>query len=378
MNEFQRTLYRDLLALCHPGQEAFYYIDQPYAGQVYRIFLYRLASYTEFMQPGALECRGHTFLLGADGEATALVSLPMQKFFNLGENPMAMGLDLTTVEHIMDKLDGSLISSGFCPINGMLLKSKGSLLSSQAEAARQLLRFSGELGAAVKWWTQAGYTVNMEYTAPLNRIVIGYQSPELRVLNVRDLFSGQYLSHDEILHLLPPRFVVGSVPVPADCAAWVAAAASLKGIEGFVVRLASGVMFKLKTEEYCALHKTKDSIAVPRKLFEACVLGVADDLRSILAGDALAISQINEMEERVAGIYNHLDAYVRAFYEANKHLGRKEYALAGQADGELMEAGAFSLAMDLYLGKDPDVQQFMIKRYKQYGITDEVVTLTAQ
>ena len=41
--------------------EAFYFKDFPLNDAIYRIFNYRLASYTEFLAPNALECRGHMF-----------------------------------------------------------------------------------------------------------------------------------------------------------------------------------------------------------------------------------------------------------------------------------------------------------------------------
>ena len=87
MNEYQKNLWNDLMTLVDES-EAFFYVDQEYAGTWYRIFNYRLASYTEFMRPNGLECRGHTFQIseeGKDATMLRLVSLPMEKFFNLYE-----------------------------------------------------------------------------------------------------------------------------------------------------------------------------------------------------------------------------------------------------------------------------------------------------
>ena len=67
--------------------EAFYYKDFTKENSIYRIFNYRLASYTDFQLPGALECRGTMFEINEDGEPIRLASLPMEKFFNLNEVP---------------------------------------------------------------------------------------------------------------------------------------------------------------------------------------------------------------------------------------------------------------------------------------------------
>jgi RNA ligase len=380
MNEFQTVLYTNLMALCSdPEQEAFYFVDQKKDDKLYRIFLYRLASYTEFLKPGATECRGHTFEIDASGNALRLASMAMQKFFNHGENPFVMGLDLSKIDHIMDKLDGSLISTVSDGDGDFFLKSKGSFGSDQAQAATMLLATEkyAPLHFGCKLLALTGYTVNMEYMSPDNRIVIGYMEPTLKILNVRYNMDGSYVpldalvSHDSLQMGIPPEFIVQSHPIPEDGEAWVASVAKmLEDIEGYVVRIGD-LWFKLKTEKYAALHKTKDSITIPRRLFETCVTGGADDLRGMFASDPVAVMQIDEMQEKVAKIYNHLHAYVHAFYKANKDADRKTYALAGQADQTLMKDGTFSLAMNLYLGRDANIEDFMVKNYKKYGIKDE-------
>lgn len=371
MNDYQKTLYSDLMNLCSPDQEAFYFVDQTWLTFRFRIFLYRLASYTEFQKPNALECRGHTFRIDEQGNALEMASHVMQKFFNLDENPFVMGLDLSGVSAIWDKLDGSLISTVKVD-DQFILKSKGSLNSTQAQDATKLL-YSAEydelltfIKASVNFYN---YTVNMEYMAPDNRIVIGYAKPTLKVLNVRDNRDGSYIEAND--YILSEKFRVASHPIPECPKTWAYSVADMQDdIEGYVF-LVDGQLVKVKTDKYKALHHTKDSINVPRRLFEACVTGGADDLRSMFATDALACSQIDDMMEKVSKIYNHLHMYVHGFYNVHKQSDRKTYALAGQADSQLMKDGTFSLAMNLYLGKEADVEAFMVKNYKKYGIKDE-------
>lgn len=397
MNDFQKTLYANLMALCSPEQEAFYFVDQKclhtdkdwnQGDVLFRIFLYRLASYTEFQKPGALECRGHTFRIDREGNPLEFVSMPMQKFFNLDENPFVMGLDLSEVDRIADKLDGSLISS-VKVFDDVILKSKGSLNSTQAQDATKLL-YTPEYAPlldAVTRMAKVGYTVNMEYMAPDNRIVIGYAKPTLKILNVRDNYSGQYVDDETVAAYdkLDEKFFAASHPIPADPHSWAYSVAEmLDDIEGFVVKLKSGVWFKLKTDKYKALHHTKDSITVPRRLFETCVRGGADDLRSMFSTDPLAVSQIDEMMEKVSKIYNHIHMTVHGFYNLHKDAygetdnPRKYYAIAAQKDAEIQKMGIFGLVMNLYLGKEAEVEEFMVKNYKAYGIKDEAPAEVAE
>jgi len=376
MNQFQKTLYTNLMTLCsNPEQEAFYYVDQSMGANLYRIFLYRMASYTEFQQPGALECRGHTFRIDAEGNALELASMPMNKFFNHGENPFVMGLDLGTIVEVMDKLDGSLISSVRVSNTEFFLKSKGSFYSGQAQAATKLLETEEykELQFFIEASMLFNYTVNLEYMAPDNRIVIGYMQPTLKVLNVRDNLTGDYIARGK--YILSEKFRVPVQPIPEDGEAWLANTyASQEDIEGYVARLSCGTWFKVKTEKYCSLHHTKDSVNNPRRLFETCVNGGADDLRAMFSTDELATFMINEMDEVVRRLYNRLHVNVHAFYNTHKDSDRKTYALAGQADEVVQADGTFGLVMNLYLDKPANVEEFMIKNYKKFGIKDESLT----
>jgi hypothetical protein len=77
------------------------------------------------------------------------------------------------------------------------------------------------------------------------------------------------------------------------------------------------------------------------------------------------------MDAKVRAIYNRLHMNVHACYNTRKHLDRKDYAIAGQSCPVIQGDGTFGLYMNLYLGKEANVEDFMIKHYKDYGIKDE-------
>jgi T4 RnlA family RNA ligase len=362
-------IYNDLMAL--QDNEAFCYVDQVAPdGFNYRIFLYRLASYSDFLLPGAIESRGITFRMNDSGEPEELVCRPMQKFFNLGENPLTIGLDSNDIIRVMDKRDGSLISTVYSP-NGLLLKTKGSFHSEQVAAATKLLNSEkySELRAFCEHCILVSLTVNMEYTSPNNRIVLGYSEPELTVLNVRSVIDGGYIPYTYI----PEKFRVNHYDLDSvDCKhTFVESIRGMSGIEGFVLEYSHGLWVKVKTDEYCALHKTKDNINSPRKLFETCVLGAADDLIGMFKDDPIAVATIEKMQKMVYHEYNVIHKTVHAFYNENKHLDRKSYAIKGTS--ELAKSGLFGLAMNLYLGKEISIEDYMIKNYKQFGVQDDEV-----
>ena len=372
MNDYQRELYDQLMVLC-AEREAFFYKDFDVRGHTFRIFNYRLASYSDFCEPGSLECRGIMFKMDGD-EPFALASLPMEKFFNLNENPFTMTLDLSTIVEAESKADGSLIST-YSSYGDLMLKTKGSTESDQCIAAMAFLErpanraFRDQIHSIVS----SGYTVNLEWCAPDNRIVLPYAERQLIVLNIRRHSDGEYVQPedlfeefvfdvDEIELRWTERMMVSDWDVWANHLV-----PNETGVEGYVVRMASGQRVKIKTPWYLALHHTKDSINSPRRLFEAVLEEATDDMRSLFHDDPVAISMILEMEKFVDRIYNHLVDSVERFYERNKEMERKDYAILGQQELDKM---AFGCAMQKYTGRQPDYKDLLKRKWKELGLKD--------
>ena len=377
MNTYQQQLYDNLMSLVETN-EAFYYKDFIKSGAVYRILNYRLASYTDFLQPGALECRGIMFEVeheGRDAKGLRLVSLPMEKFFNLNENPSTMDLDLSEIDLIELKADGSLISTYFhVDANGspfVGIKSKGSLESDQVYAVDKFLDDNIDLYTTLLSLSYSGFTVNMEWCAPDNRIVIGYEKPHLTVLNIRRNSTGEYIDrHDPEIPDTLREIWVEELNIESPMDEFVAQIPDMTGIEGYVVRLSSGQRVKIKTEWYLTQHRAKDSINSPRRLFEAVIEEATDDLRTLFYDDPAALTRITEMEEFAEGLYNHTVDQIERFYERNKDLERKEYAILGQQE---LDRRIFGLAMTKYTNKPVDYKAFLRKNWKAFGVKDDPV-----
>lgn len=368
MNPRQRELFENLENLVK-NNEAFYRQQFELDGQLYWIYNYRLASYTDFMQPDAIECRGIMFQVHAEGYPLRLASMPMEKFFNLNENPLTMNLDLHRVVDVELKADGSLIST-YLHNGEVRLKSKGSIFSEQCLHAMDFLNLpeNAEFKAQLDWAARCGWTVNMEWCAPQHRIVIGYIEPRLTVLNVRNMADGKYVSvweypwASEIRARYIDRVDFGHAP------SFVQSIPEMEGIEGYVARFDNGLRVKIKTKWYLALHHSKDSINSDRRLYEAVLSEATDDLRAMFYEDALVIQRITQMEQYVERIYNHLVNQVDTFYEQNKHLERKDYAILGQ---KLLDKLYFGLAMKKYLGQEVNYKDFMIAKWKEFGVKDD-------
>jgi T4 RnlA family RNA ligase len=377
-------LYDNMMNLINSaGDKAFFYKDFPCLRQtdcntVYRIFNYRLASYTDFLLPDALEARGIMFEVSDESENAEMIRLacrPLIKFFNYRENPLTMDIDVSNPKQIMVKEDGSLIST-FDHYGQLRFKTRGSINSDQVNQVSTFLYQNRDDDNVIQLITELtdltkqGYTVNMEWTSPLNRIVLNYSNSNLVVLSVRSVVDGNLIPKEELttyseicnkwvktVDVENGEHFIDQIPLMQD-------------IEGFVIELHSGQMIKVKTEWYLTLHHTKDSVTNPRRLYEAVLEEATDDLRSLFYDDPIAMKLINDMETFVITIYNDIVDRVEKFYERNKHLTRKDYAILGQEEFA-GDKGLFGLCMEKYIGRPVDFKAFMKKNWKTFGLSDD-------
>lgn len=378
-------LYGQLMDLC--SGENFFFKDIPVTdpsvvpgSKFYRIFNYRLCSYSSWLQPGALESRGIMFLVGSDGAMEKLVCRTPKKFFNLNENPFTLDVDMSDPIIVMAKEDGSIVSTYLDTDNQLKLKSKGSLSSQQALDAMAYLNRDENLGFKKDLYsvTYRGFTVNMEWVSPLNRIVVGYDQPELVVFSIIDNDNGNVLLDPSLMpyDYITERWVndyAWDESKDGDLESFVK---NSTGTEGVVAVSSSGLWVKIKSEWYQALHRTKDSINSDKALIATVLNEGSDDLKSMFFEDALAIKKIEAYETHISGFYNSWCCQVEDFITENKHLGRKEFAIYTKSyiDEGHGPKWLFSVLMSAYLedGRDHEtmIKDNINKNYQDFVLSE--------
>ena len=361
------------MALCDDETRFFYRDTTSSLGYKYRVFSYHYASYSDWLLPSALECRGIMFELDEDQNPVRIASRPMEKFFNLNETPFTMNLDLSKAQYMMTKEDGSLVSS-YVEDDRVRLKSKTSINSEQAvEASSMLADIDNEaLANRLIELGNDGFTANFEYCSPTNRIVLNYAEKSLILLNVRDNETGEYIQHEDLMKdsVLRP-YLVEVFEVPEGD--FVSEIRAKEQIEGYVFVMEDGLRFKLKTEWYTALHHTKDSIINNDRLFECIVNNASDDLRGMFESDPVAMDKITQFESAYLNYLHKALDLVRSFYNENRGRDRKYYALHGQTVAA--DAGLpfmFSTMMKMYAGSMDDdslldsINSVFLKNTKQF------------
>ena len=356
----ESELFDSLMALTEDSKVFFYKDYGPF-----RVFNYRLSSYSEFLRKAALDCRGTTFFM-KEGATPLLVCRPLPKFFNLAENPFTMDIPHAEIlnAQVFYKEDGSIISTYLNPETGEVrLKSKQNLFSEQSEAANYLLHTKYEKSRnVIQTLVNEGWTFNFEYVAPTNRIVLEYPVSELRFLALRNNRTGQIKTSDWFME--DNMFVDWNIPsAPAFDMSTVYGIQDIKALdnmEGVVIYMPNGIIAKQKTDWYCSLHHLKDSVSSERRLFESIIDERVDDVKAMFTEDSVTIDRITAMENKIIPVYNEIVNTVESFYESNKELDRKSYAILGQQTlGRL-----FSLGMCMWLKKEVDFKEFC-KKYRQ-------------
>lgn len=377
----QEKIFHDLNNLCTTN-EAFFFKDfTSIGGGTYRIFSYRLASYSDFLAPNAFEARGSMWEIKEDGSYIRCACRTLNKFFNAYENPFTMfpkEMLSTEIKLAMDKLDGSVIST-FMDNDGVLrVKSNGSLHSEHAHNSNAMIHDNKELLDALIEADLAQYTVTLEYTSPEFRIVLPYQVDDLTVLSLRHRATGDILSGSDLQKEFPILYkysvfencgeINSTFPMRETLKDSIDAVRSMQDIEGFVVQLHDGTMFKIKTDWYCALHFTKDSINVDSRLYEAVLQGASDDLKQLFSTDPYCTEKIEKMENLIFLCYNKLQDEVESFVQKHKHLERKAYAemVKSTLSTDLNRQG---LAFALYNGKPVDYKE-VLQKYMKVVLAD--------
>lgn len=200
-----------------------------------------------------------------------IIARGFNKFFNLSEvQSFGVDVDLNEGGLIMDKLDGSL-GLAYKVGDTWRVSTAGSLVSDQAIHATQIMN---ERYADTPY--TPGKTMLVEIIYPENRIVTDYgDTDDLFLLGGADV-NGYWISPEDFDFAGPKvehyRGTIGDVLNSAD---------PEDGTEGFVIRLDSGLMVKVKHPKYLQLHRAKFLFS-EKKVWEALKDGSFTEMLAIL------------------------------------------------------------------------------------------------
>lgn len=308
-----------------------------------------------------------------------VISRPLHKFFNVNEREetLVQNIDWSKVTRVMLKRDGSMIHTvpavdNVKPMSksaDFTLKSKKSFESDVAVQARDWINSDPDNEKFVKLCNHVvefNQTATFEWTSPTARIVVYYETPGLKLLHVRDNCTGYYLNKAEIEEL-GERFGVPVVESCDDVQDMLATdpklvlelAHVLEGIEGWVIQFEDGNMVKLKTQWYYDRHGAMTFLR-ERDVAQMVIDEKLDDLKALLVGEGVDITDIEDIEARVVKTILFLEIEITATYEKYKHMSKKELALLLGSSGQKYQH--FRQLMQLMDGVQPDYTDYYEKK----------------
>jgi RNA ligase len=293
------------------------------------MFSYRLATANDFANNiKSLEMRGLTFI----GDSNKPI-LHLHKFFNDKEN------DFTQKEwdgkvYCYDKFDGSLLIP--FELNGKVYwKTQMDIDNIQTNMATKIYNNNKSLQILVKGLLEKGLTPFFELTSPLNQIVVEYKDTTLKLIQVRDQNSGEYLPYEELQEMnrifkvdIPNRFEVSYTELKEM-------QKNLRDVEGFIGVKEDEPFYvsyrKFKTDWYFRMHHAiaSDNMLI-NNLAQLYLKNEIDDVLSLLSKDSIKRKIIIAVIEAVRNKMKEIKDEVEALYKdvIEKKMNMKEVALA--------------------------------------------------
>lgn len=325
-------------------------------GHTFHIFSYRLANYEDFESNkdlGAYEMRGITYR--HDGTGGYVCYPHLHKFFNISQGGIENSLKELSSQNInlvQTKEDGSMM----VPIvvnEKIYWKTQRTFDNEQTEAAKKLCYVP--MRTFIIDCFQADLIPIFEYVSPFNQIVLNYNTSELRLLQVRDIKTGEYKDMSTFISLaksynINVASVIGVLEIPRqghkheELQNIVNYLEVAEGIEGYILTFDNGHKVKAKTAEYFRLHRLlTENLNAENCLVEWVLDGVIDDM----------LCQVPEKDPRrlrALDIAIHVREYIFDMnkdickvFDANYQLSRKDFAIKFQ------KHAFFSILMRYYL-----------------------------
>lgn len=274
------------------------------------------------------ECRGIIF----DSETGDILRRPYHKFFNINERAetLASQINLSKSHAILDKLDGSMIAPFI--VNDKMIWGTKMGATDVAEPVEEFVRNNPKYKhlAFTLMHYGHGYTPIFEWCSRQQRIVLDHPEEQLILTAVRDMRSGEYYNHTQLIDLSEAYDIpiVNAFKMGTDTEAFIDHVRDLTDVEGYVVRFHDGHMVKIKCDWYVQIHRAKDSLMQDRNIVEMILNNELDDVKAHLPEEdrerliKFEMDFHNELTDRCENLYRLAYDLIEV-----KKIDRKTFAL---------------------------------------------------
>lgn len=330
-------------------------VDEEVYGIKTRSFNYRLDVFQSFNQCGARNFRGTTF----DIESKELLALPFYKFFNYNQSEFTLDKIVKTwkIKNIYEKVDGSLIF--FYKVNGKLVaRTQRRCNNIQSNEAMKIVNQNNDIKKWIEDTIENGYTPLFELLSNMDPHIVYYNNIDtICLLRIRNRSDGTlYMADLDILPLYESSLIsvfpiyndklITINDIINDCKENIFERNELR--EGYVVLFENGELVKFKRPQYLSLAKLHDLHHTDTCIVEMLFNETLDDGLSEFKDNQSMLNYINNIIEAVDDTYNKKIKKAKDYYNQNKDLDRKLFAI--KAQNELKDVkDSFGIAMELFI-----------------------------
>lgn len=396
-----KDLFYKLKGVVASNPEKFFMNVSEFEGNLIAMFDYSLTIPADFATEWALEARGSLFQIDENHDHVKTLALPFEKFFNLHEYDFGSNeplynavkekynIDVRSsddvkalpVKHIYTKEDGSIITS-FEMDGKMYTKSNSSVTSEYAAKGMELIQEDSDFEEKVRTLTMSSWNVIFEFTSddPKYRIVLEYGKEELIVLAVRNSLTGEYMDHDQVISIFGDRAVKVHDKSLEEI---FAEQYDATGIEGYIVETTSGLRYKVKTEWYVNIHRTKSHyFASPRNVWESFIANDLDDVYEVFSDEPDMKALLDRYVTVCNDLYSSIVHDGLHFYNQHNDLERPEYfkkimEAKKSADSKMIMSLSYAASLKIKDQKDAldDLHDSLLimKNMRKIGVTSLAV-----
>lgn len=358
-----------MMAICQ-NTDNFDYTDEQVNGRTTRTFNYRLDIFESFAQVGGRNFRGTVY----DVESKELLALPFHKFFNIYQSPFTQKSEIQEwqMDGVYEKVDGTLVY--FYMVNNQLVaRTKRRCNNKFAIGAMRIVNKKHILKSFIKSWIKHGYTPIFELISPMSQVVVRYDFEDLVFLALRNMKTGKIHYADMSMLPLINNEIVSVFPIADRFSTLDEVIAECKTenfgrdevLEGYVVQFTNNEIVKVKRPQWISYASLHDLSRIDKCSVELLFAEKLDDALYEFKDNQAMLSYINNIVRCVDETWNAMLHGAKTFYETNKALDRKSYAVKGQGELEKM---VFPLAMLYYLsGGYPDLRSLQESYIKRKG-----------
>ena len=271
------------------------------------------------------ECRGLVF-----DKSGSLINRRFHKFFNVNERDETRleAIDWNQPHHILEKLDGSMVSPCLLPSGVVRWMTKMGITDVSMEAEVFIALNKKYQDFAIRAIAD-GITPIFEWCSNKNRIVLDFPEDKLILTAARNNVDGDYTTYDRLCEIAE-RY---DIPVVK---AWpfntifidnmIDVIRKQEDTEGVVVRFHDGHMVKVKSDWYVRIHKIKALLGQERDVVSMILNNQLDDILPVLPKqDVEKIEQFqNKLLTQLKIMSNNLSSFV---YQYRSNFDRKTFAL---------------------------------------------------